>query len=240
MVATAGCHDKAERRRSDDPEGELRTVLPGRLHGRVGTVSPRCDGGHDDRLQCRHRRLFGRAPSRSIPKSTCSWIPTMRAPRTDEYSIGVDRAVGRRLTVSIAYVRKDGSDFISWTDVAGQYVEGTQTLADGRSVAGVPAEHGCHSNGSAPLSVDESRWIFADLQRPRDGGGKAPVERLAGVRLVHVVEGVWAAALQRHVGGRHADQHRLAAASPRRSDAIPTISPTRAAACPTIARTSRG
>ncbi len=31
-------------------------------------------------------------------------------------------------------MRKDGSDFISWTDVAGQYVEGPQTLADGRSV----------------------------------------------------------------------------------------------------------
>jgi len=36
--------------------------------------------------------------------------------------------------VSLSYVRKDGSDFISWTDVAGKYVEGTQTLADGRSV----------------------------------------------------------------------------------------------------------
>jgi hypothetical protein len=60
--------------------------------------------------------------------------PEMRAPRTDEYSIGVDRAAGSRMTVSISYVHKDGSDFISWTDVAGQYVEGAQTLADGRSV----------------------------------------------------------------------------------------------------------
>ena len=36
--------------------------------------------------------------------------------------------------VSIAYVHKDGSDFISWKDVAGKYLDGTQTLADGRSV----------------------------------------------------------------------------------------------------------
>ena len=34
----------------------------------------------------------------------------------------------------MSYVHKDGSDFISWTDVAGKYVEGTQRLADGSSV----------------------------------------------------------------------------------------------------------
>jgi hypothetical protein len=68
------------------------------------------------------------------PKVNLRSDPEMRAPRTDEYSIGVDRAVGGRMTVSLSYVHKDGRDFISWTDVAGQYVEGTQTLADGRSV----------------------------------------------------------------------------------------------------------
>jgi hypothetical protein len=68
------------------------------------------------------------------PKVNLQWDPATRAPRTDEYSIGFDRALGARLTVSISYVSKDGRDFISWTDVAGHYVEGTQTLADGRSV----------------------------------------------------------------------------------------------------------
>ena len=77
---------------------------------------------------------YSGAPITVDPKVNLQWDPAMRAPRTDEYSIGVDRAVGARLTVSISYVRKDGSDFIGWTDVAGQYVEGTQTLADGRSV----------------------------------------------------------------------------------------------------------
>jgi hypothetical protein len=57
-----------------------------------------------------------------------------RAPRTDEYSIGVDRELGRRLAVALAYVRKDGSDFIGWTDVAGQYVEASLALPDGSSV----------------------------------------------------------------------------------------------------------
>jgi TonB dependent receptor/Carboxypeptidase regulatory-like domain len=57
-----------------------------------------------------------------------------RAPRTDELSVGVDREVGRRLAVAVAYVRKDGANFIGWTDVAGQYRQETRTLPDGRSV----------------------------------------------------------------------------------------------------------
>jgi hypothetical protein len=57
-----------------------------------------------------------------------------RAPRTDEYSVGVDREVGRRLAVAVAYVRKNGTNFIGWTDIAGQYRQETRTLADGRSV----------------------------------------------------------------------------------------------------------
>ena len=61
--------------------------------------------------------------------------PDTRAPRTDEYSIGVDREVGRRLAASIAYVHKDGANFIGWTDVGGQYLEQTRLLPDGRSVA---------------------------------------------------------------------------------------------------------
>ena len=59
VVATAGCHDKAERRRSYDAEGELRTVLPRCLHRRVGALSPGCDRGDDDRFQFHCRRLFG-------------------------------------------------------------------------------------------------------------------------------------------------------------------------------------
>ncbi len=68
------------------------------------------------------------------PAVNLRWDPEMSAPRTDEYSIGVDRALSRRVTVSAAYVHKDGRNFISWTDVVGKYVEGTQSLADGRTV----------------------------------------------------------------------------------------------------------
>jgi hypothetical protein len=60
--------------------------------------------------------------------------PETRAPRTDEYSIGVDREIGRRVAASIAYIHKDGANFIGWTEVGGQYLEQTRPLPDGRSV----------------------------------------------------------------------------------------------------------
>ena len=68
------------------------------------------------------------------PKRNLQLDPETRSPRTDEYSIGVDREVGRRLAVAIAYVRKAGSHFIGWTDVGGQYREETRVLPDGRNL----------------------------------------------------------------------------------------------------------
>ncbi len=47
----------------------------------------------------------------------------MRAPHTDEFSIGVDREVTRALSMAVAYIRKRGTDFIAWTDVGGHYNE---------------------------------------------------------------------------------------------------------------------
>ena len=60
--------------------------------------------------------------------------PEIRTPHTDQYSIGLDREVGRRLAVSVVYIRKDGRDFIGWTEVAGQYLPQTATLTNGRDV----------------------------------------------------------------------------------------------------------
>jgi outer membrane receptor protein involved in Fe transport len=57
-----------------------------------------------------------------------------RSPKTDEYSIDVDRELGGRLSASVAYIHKSGSDYIGWTDVGGQYADETRSLPDGRSV----------------------------------------------------------------------------------------------------------
>ena len=58
----------------------------------------------------------------------------MRAPRTDEYSIGVDREITRGLAAAVAYVRKRGTDFIGWMDIGGVYREEQQPVADGTSL----------------------------------------------------------------------------------------------------------
>ena len=57
-----------------------------------------------------------------------------RPPRTDEYSVGIDREIRPRLSVAAAYVHKQGADFIAWTDSGGQYQPQPRTLADGRSI----------------------------------------------------------------------------------------------------------
>jgi hypothetical protein len=67
------------------------------------------------------------------PKKNLRLDPETRTPRTDEYSIGVDREVGRGLSLAIAYVRKDGSNFTGWTDIGGQYAAETRS-SNGRSV----------------------------------------------------------------------------------------------------------
>jgi hypothetical protein len=68
------------------------------------------------------------------PRKNVQLDPETRAPRTDEYSIGVDRELGSRLSMSVAYIHKRGSDSIGWTDVGGQYREETRTMSDGRVV----------------------------------------------------------------------------------------------------------
>ena len=59
---------------------------------------------------------------------------SMRAPTTDEYLVGLDRELGRRVSAAIAYVHKDGGNFIGWTDVGGQYREESRTLPDNRTL----------------------------------------------------------------------------------------------------------
>lgn len=55
----------------------------------------------------------------------------LRAPRTDEYGIGVDRELAPRLQVAVAYVHKSGANFIGWQDIGGTYELRPQTLSDG-------------------------------------------------------------------------------------------------------------
>jgi hypothetical protein len=58
----------------------------------------------------------------------------LRAPQTNQYSIGLDREVTRPLSVSAAYIRKNGSNFIGWKEVAGTYGEQAVSLTTGQVV----------------------------------------------------------------------------------------------------------
>jgi hypothetical protein len=69
-----------------------------------------------------------------VDRNSLQLNPRVRAPRTDEYAIGVDREIGRQLQVATAYVRKSGANFIGWEDVGGLYDPTTRTLVDGRTI----------------------------------------------------------------------------------------------------------
>jgi hypothetical protein len=101
--------------------GELGAFHPGQSKVTTGDFDP-ATGGYT-----RNIRVVD-------PRINLLLDPGIRTPRTDAYSIGVDCEVGRQIAVAIAYVRKDGVNFIGWTDVGGQYHEEPRTLADGRSV----------------------------------------------------------------------------------------------------------
>jgi hypothetical protein len=60
--------------------------------------------------------------------------PHTRSPYTDQFSATLERELWRHLTVTAGYVRKDGRDFIGWTDTGGVYVPETRTLPDGRVI----------------------------------------------------------------------------------------------------------
>jgi hypothetical protein len=76
---------------------------------------------------------YTRNVTRVDPKTQIQFDPHMRAPRTDESSVGLNREMGHSLAVGLTYVHKNGRDFIGWTDVGGHYVSGQSApLADGR------------------------------------------------------------------------------------------------------------
>ena len=168
------------------------------------------------------------------PRRNLQLDPETHTPRTDEYSVGIDREVGRRLAVAIAYVRKNGSNFIGWTDVGGQYREAARTLPDGRSlpvfviVNDTAARRFLLTNPEA-YSLTYNGLVMAAEKRRSDGWqafGSYTLSRASGLQPS---SGALAAGSQ------------IRAPSPvrlsERSGKIRTVSPTRAAGCRTIART---
>lgn len=101
--------------------GELGPIHPGQTPITTTAFDPATGG-------------YTRLVSVVNPTTNLRLDPATGAPRTDEYSVGVDRELGRGLSVAIAYIRKSGENFIGWTDTGGIYREETRTMADGRVV----------------------------------------------------------------------------------------------------------
>jgi outer membrane receptor protein involved in Fe transport len=60
--------------------------------------------------------------------------PNTRSPYTDQFGIGIEREFPGHATLTASYVRKDGADFVGWTDTGGVYRSDTRTLPDGQIV----------------------------------------------------------------------------------------------------------
>jgi hypothetical protein len=97
----------------------------GMLTGEISTIHPG---------RARNTVILASGEERVRDPSQVELDPDIRPPHTDQYSVGVDREVGGRLLVSIAYVRKNGGDFIGWEEIAGEYREQPATLNDNRVV----------------------------------------------------------------------------------------------------------
>jgi hypothetical protein len=64
-----------------------------------------------------------------------------RSPHTDQFSIGIERALGDDWSLEASFVRRTGSDFTGWTDVGGIYGREVTTLPDGRPIEVFPLQN---------------------------------------------------------------------------------------------------
>ncbi len=72
------------------------------------------------------------------PRANVTIDQDIRAPYTDQYSIGLDHELMKGLGVSLTYVRKESKDQIGWTDTGGVYGEQTVSAPDGRGITVFP------------------------------------------------------------------------------------------------------
>ena len=164
--------------------------------------------------------------------------PAIRAPHSDEYSVGVDREIGRPLALSAAYVHKAGRDFIGWTDVGGQYRETTRRLADGSALpvfelVNPPAARLFQLTNPSGYALTYHGLVMTVEKRRSHGWqafGSYTLSRASGLQASSGTTAV----------GRAGQHGRPTRRPPSTSGAIRTISPTQRAGCPTIGRTCSG
>jgi hypothetical protein len=110
-------------------------------------------------------------------------------PRTDEYSVAIERQLTARLAASAAYIRKNGANFIAWTDTGGTYREETRTLG-GHSVpvfvlTNAPRDRRLLLTNPTDFSMDYQGLVVAMQKRMSNGwqaSGSYTVSRVAGLQ----------------------------------------------------------
>ena len=68
------------------------------------------------------------------PTSNIALDPDIKAPSTDQFSVGVDREVARNIGASVTYVRKEWRDQVGWKDIGGVYAPQTVIAPNGQAV----------------------------------------------------------------------------------------------------------
>jgi hypothetical protein len=113
-------------------------------------------------------------------------------PRTDEYSVGVERQLTARLAASAAYIRKSGANFIAWTDTGGTYTEETRTLS-GYSVpvfvlANAPRDRRFLLTNPADFSMDYHGLVVALNRRLSNwqASGSYTFSRVGGLQASRI------------------------------------------------------
>ena len=75
--------------------------------------------------------------SRTDPRTQFRIDPDMKAPYTDQFSLGVDRELAKNLGVGVNFIRKNGGNQLGWVDTGGVY--GTSTVViNGQSITLFP------------------------------------------------------------------------------------------------------
>ena len=118
------------------------------------------------------------------PKRNLRLDPDIRAPRHRRLSIGLDREVGGRVSVAAAYVRKQGGQFIGWTDVGGSYREDIRFLPNSQSVPVFVLVNSTANRRFLLTNPAEYTLTYNGLVLRR---GKTTCQWVARVRLVHLL-----------------------------------------------------
>ena len=150
-------------------------------------------------------------------------------------SVGVDKEVGRRLSVALVYVHKNGRHFIGWHDTGGHSRDRTRTLLDGRALlvhelVNSPSDRRFLLTNAAGYSLDYDGLAIAVEKRRAHGWqafGSYTLSRASGSRPP---------AVPPPQAPSSAPWRRLRRRAST-SDATRTTSPTRMASCRMIVRT---